>query len=247
MVKTQRARGKIRQWFKHQAREKNMVQGKSMLEKELRRLGLTDTNQERLAHEFDLKNVDDLYVAIGTGDLPVARLVRHLTLVEKEEEEEQLVPTGKPSTEHTEDAVTVLGLKGLLSNIARCCNPVPGDEIIGYITRGRGATIHRKDCPNILRVEDRERLVRVNWGEPKTTYPIPIRIKAYDRGGLMKDVSTLISDEGINMPKVAVETSRNMAIFDLVLEVRDITHLSRVLDRLENLPNVLEARRVRPG
>ena len=146
-----------------------------------------------------------------------------------------------------EDAVTVLGLKGLLTNIARCCNPAPGDEIVGYITRGRGATIHRKDCPNVMRIGDRERLVRVSWGEPKMTYPVPVRIRAFDRDGLMKDVSTLIADEGVNMPRVKVETNQNMAIFDLVLEVRDIIQLSRVLDRLENLPNVMEARRVRPG
>jgi GTP pyrophosphokinase len=249
LVKTQRARSKIRQWFKRQAREKNMSQGKSMLEKELRRLGLMETNLERLAREFDLKTVDDLYEAIGMGDLPVARIVRHLTLGEERDNvaDAELLPTGKPSVPVTEETVTVLGLKGLLTNFARCCNPAPGDEIVGYVTRGRGATIHRKDCPNVLRIEDRERLVRVNWGEPKATYPIPVRIKAFDRDGLMRDVSTLIADEGINMPKVKVETNRNMAIFDLVLEVRDILQLSRILDRLENLPNVMEARRVRPG
>jgi GTP pyrophosphokinase len=249
LVKTQRARSKIRQWFKRQAREKNMSQGKSMLEKELRRLGLMETNLERLAREFDLKTIDDLYEAIGMGDLPVARIVRHLTLGEERDNgaDTTLLPTSKPSTPVTEETVTVLGLKGLLTNFARCCNPAPGDEIVGYITRGRGATIHRKDCPNVLRIEDRERLVRVNWGEPKATYPIPVRIKAFDRDGLMRDVSTLIADEGVNMPKVKVETNRNMAIFDLVLEVRDILQLSRILDRLENLPNVMEARRVRPG
>jgi GTP pyrophosphokinase len=247
IVKTQRARGKIRQWFKRQAREKNMAQGKTMLEKELHRLGLMDTNLDRLAKEFELRNVEDLYVVLGTGDLPMARVVKHLTLGDKEEQEFQLQPTGKPSAAPSVDAVTVLGLKGLLTNLARCCNPAPGDEIVGYITRGRGATIHRKDCPNILRVEDRERLVNVDWGEPKETYPIPVRIKAFDRDGLMRDVSTLIADEGVNMPKVKVETTRNMAIFDLVLEVRDILQLSRLLDRLENLPNVMEARRVQPG
>lgn len=247
MIKTQRARVKIRQWFKRQAREHNMAQGKTMLEKELRRLGLIDTSLEQLAKEFDLKTIDELYVVLGTGDLPVARIVNHLTLEDKQEQEEQLVPTGRPREKPIEDAVTVLGLKGLLTNFARCCNPVPGDEIVGYITRGRGATIHRKDCPNVLRIEDRERLVRVSWGEPKETYPIPVRIKAFDRDGLMKDVSTLIADEGVNMPKVKAETSRNLAVFDLVIEVRDILQLSRLLDRLENLPNVMEARRVRPG
>jgi GTP pyrophosphokinase len=250
LVKTQRARSKIRQWFKKQAREKNMGQGKAMVEKELRRLGLMDTNLDRLAREFELRGVEDLYESIGTGDLPIARIVKHLTLGdEKPPEEEMLVPTGKPGATGvvSDDTVTVLGLRGLLTNLARCCNPVPGDEIVGYVTRGRGATIHRKDCPNVLRIDDRERLVRVSWGEPKDTYPIPVRIRAFDRDGLMRDVSTLIANEGVNMPKVKVETHRNMAVFDLVLEVRDISQLSRLLDRLENLPNVMEARRVQPG
>ena len=247
LVKTQRARAKIRHWFKRQAREQNAVQGKNLLEKELRRLGLMDLNLDRLAREFDFRNIEDLFVAVGTSDLPLARIVKYLTLGGKDEQEPELVATPKSDQALAEDTVTVLGLKGLLTSMARCCNPAPGDEIVGYITRGRGATIHRQDCPNILRVQDRERLVRVSWGEPKTTYPVPVRIKAYDRNGLMKDVSTLISDEGVNMANVKVDVNRNLAIFDLVLEVRDIVQLSRVLDRLENLPNVTEAQRVRPG
>lgn len=202
---------------------------------------------ENLSKEFGYKNTEDFYVSIGTGDLPVARIVNHLKLSEKTEPEEFPQVHTVKEAEISDDSVKVLGLKGLLTTIGRCCNPAPGDEIIGYITRGRGATIHRQDCPNILRIKDRERLVRVSWGEPKTTYPVPIRLKAYDRDGLMKDVSTLIADEGVNMPNVRVETHRNLAIFDLILEVRDIVQLSRVLDRLENLPNVMEAQRVRPG
>jgi GTP pyrophosphokinase len=131
--------------------------------------------------------------------------------------------------------------------MGRCCNPTPGDAIVGYITRGRGATIHRQDCPNILRIRDRERLVRVNWGEARNTYPVPVRIKAYDRNGLMRDVSTLISEEGINMAKVSVDVKNNLAVFDMILDIRNLAELSKVLDRLENLPNVLEAQRVRPG
>ncbi len=247
LVKTQRARSKIRQWFKKQARDQNISQGKTMLDKELRRLGLTDINLERLAKEFDYRNLDGLYEAIGCGDLGLGRLVNHLTL--GKEEEQPAFPVSKPTPQppRADDAVSVLGLKGLLTNMARCCNPAPGDDIVGYITRGRGATIHRQDCPNILRIKDRERLVRVTWGEAKRTYPVPVRIKAYDRNGLMKDVSTLIADEGINMLGVKVEVYQNLATFDLTLEVHDINELSRVLDRLENLPNILEAQRVRPG
>lgn len=247
LVKTQRAKAKIRQWFKRQAREQNAQQGKAMLEKELRRLGLMDINLERLAREFNFKIVEDMYVAIGIGDLSIAKVVRYLTLDEEEQEIDEIIQPSKVDTLEQGDSVSILGLKGLLTTMARCCNPAPGDEIIGYITRGRGATIHRRDCPNILRVQEKERLVNVTWGEPKSTYPIPVRIKAYDRNGLMKDVSTLIADEGVNMPSVKVDTHRNLAVFDLVLEVRDIPHLSRILDRLENLPNILEAQRVQPG
>jgi GTP pyrophosphokinase len=247
MVKTQRARSKIRQWFKRQAREQNAGQGKTLLDKELRRLGLSDINLERLAKEFDYRNVDDMYVAMGIGELSISRIVKFLTLKDEEESLEDSLTEFRREKIVQSDAVSILGLKGLLTTIARCCNPAPGDEIIGYITRGRGATIHRRDCPNVLRIKDRERLVNVTWGEPKTTYPVPVRIKAYDRNGLMKDVSTLISDEGVNMPSVMVDTHRNLAVFDLILEVRDIEQLSRVLDRLENLPNVMEAQRVRPG
>jgi GTP pyrophosphokinase len=248
LVKTQRARAKIRYWFKRLAREQNISQGKTLLDKELRRLGLSDVNLDRLAREFEYRGLENLYEAIGCGDLPLGKLVNHLTLGGKEEEEYAVAL--RPSTEigkPADEAVSVLGLKGLLTNMARCCNPAPGDDIVGYITRGRGATIHRQDCPNILRIQDRERLVRVTWGEVKRTYPVPVRVKAYDRNGLMKDIATLISDEGLNMTGITVDVNRNQAILDLTLEVPDIAKLSRILDRLENLPNVLEATRVRPG
>lgn len=246
LVKTQKARQKIRQWFKRQAKEQNIAHGKTILEKELRRLGMTDINLEKLAREFEYKTTEEFHEAIGMSDLTLPKIVKHLTL-EKEEKPDEIVPTGAPSKLPMGEAVTVLGLKGLLTNFARCCNPGPGDEIVGYITRGRGATIHRKDCPNVLNVEDPARLIQVSWGEAQATYPIPVRIKAYDRDGLMRDVSTLIAEEGVNMPKVKVETTKNRAIFDLVLEVRDIVQLSRVLNRLENLPNVIEAKRIKPG
>ena len=250
LVKSQRARSKIRQWFKRQARDQNISQGKTMLEKELRRLGLGEINFERLAKELDFRSVDQLFEGIGCGDLPIGKLVNYLTVGEKEESVQEYALVSRPSTEavtHGGEAVSVLGLKGLLTTMARCCNPAAGDAIVGYITRGRGATIHRQDCPNVLRIQDRERLVRVSWGEVKRTYPVPVRMKAYDRNGLMKDISTLISDEGINMTDIKVNVNRNLAVLDLVIEVPDIAKLSRVLDRLENLPNVMEARRIQPG
>jgi GTP diphosphokinase / guanosine-3',5'-bis(diphosphate) 3'-diphosphatase len=248
LVKTQRARSKIRHWFKRQAREKNSVQGKAVLERELHRLGLKEVNLEHLARQHEFKSVEDMYVAIGCGDVPVVRIVNQLML--DEEDDEGYLFTTRPTTERgqqSHDTVTVLGLKGLLTTMGRCCNPAPGDEIIGYITRGRGATIHRSDCPNMLRIQERERLVRVSWGEPKRTYPVSIQIKAFDRDGLLRDVSTLIAEEGINMGNVNAVVNHHIAVFDLILEVKEVDELSRVLTRLEALPNVLEAHRIRPG
>jgi GTP pyrophosphokinase len=149
----------------------------------------------------------------------------------------------KPST----DAVEVVGLKGLLSTMARCCNPMPGDQIVGYITRGRGATIHRQDCPNVLHRKDKERFLQVGWGKVEHTFPVAITVKAYDRQGLMGDISTLLQAENVNIADVSVNINRSLADLKLVVEVRSITQLSRVLTRIESLPNVLEAQRTRPG
>lgn len=248
LVKTQRARSKIQRWFKIQARDQNVKHGRELLERELRQLGLVDENLEQLARALNFRAVDDLSEAIGIGDLPLARVSNALIMIEEDEDDdfEFPVPPLKEMESQTVEGIKVRGLKGLLTRMALCCNPAPGDEIIGYITRGRGATIHRRDCPNILNVKDKERLVKVSWGEVRQTFPVPVRIKAYDRAGLLKDVSTLLDDEGVSMNRVQVDVNRrNMATFDLVLEVRDIAHLSRILDRVERLDNIVDARRVR--
>jgi len=124
---------------------------------------------------------------------------------------------------------------------------MPGDEIIGYITRGRGATIHRSDCPNVLRVTDTNRLVRVDWGTEEKTFPIPLQIKAYDRQGLMTDISNIISSEPVRLIDLSLNNRQNLVVINLVLEISGISQLSRLLARLENLPNVIQAIRVRPG
>jgi guanosine-3',5'-bis(diphosphate) 3'-pyrophosphohydrolase len=252
VVRTQRAKAKIRAWFVKQAREQNINQGKQLLDRELHRLGITDTNQEQLARSLEFRTVDDLLIGIGTGDVTMTRLANQLMYEEEDDEGLKFgTRTGGETEIQSHDTIAVVGLKGLLTTIAKCCNPVPGDDIIGYITRGRGATVHRKDCPNILRLRERERLVRVSWGEPKRTYPVSVCVKAYDRDGLIRDITNLISNEGINMNQVSVDVTQkkklNMAVLDLVLEVREIDQLMRVLTRIEALPNVLEASRVRPG
>ncbi len=249
LVKTQRARSKIRQWFKRQDREQNLTQGRAMLEKELRRLGLGEViDLENLARTFDQHNVEELYVSLGCGDLSLGRIINKLSEMGKAKETLQMPPTDTVvEPRHNGNGVTVLGLKGLLTTFARCCNPAPGDQIVGYITRGRGATIHRQDCPNMLRMNDRERIVKVSWGEAQTTYPVALEIKAYDRQGLMGDIYNILYNENINLVDINLKVSHNLATLHLVVEIGDIGQLSRVLTRIENLPNVMEAHRLKPG
>ncbi len=246
LVRTQRARSKIKAWFKKQDRDINLTQGKQLYEREIHRLGITNLSMDDLFSALDYKNVDDFYEDLGNGDLTIGRVVNKISEIQKEKEPLLEIRTTDAKPAITTE-VSVLGLKGLLTTFAKCCNPAPGDDIVGYITRGRGATIHRRDCPNILRMNDHERIVKVVWGEAQKTFPINIEIKAYDRQGLMGDISTILSFESINVMDIHLKVTHNLATITLILEIRDIAQLSRVLTRIENLPNVMEAHRIKPG
>ena len=245
LVHTQRARAKIRAWFKKEDYNANLSSGRTLIERELTRLGMTTVNYEMLARSLGYKQPDDMYVEIGCGDLSLSKIIK---LISETPDGADLLEASAPTTEPVAtDAIEVVGLKGLLTTMARCCNRMPGDEIVGYITRGRGATIHRQDCPNVLSMTDRERLVRVSWGNHVRTYSVPVRIHAFDRPGLMGDISNLLNGENVNIADVSVKVEHNLADLKLIVEVRDITQLSRILTRIENIPNVLEAQRIRPG
>lgn len=246
LVKTQRARSKIKAWFKHQNREQNLAQGKELLEREFRRVGLVNYDLDSLAKAFDYRSLDDLYVAVGCGDVSLGHIINTLSEGQASTAQPFEIKPSQPK-DLTENAVAVLGLRNILTNFARCCNPVPGDEIVGYITRGRGATIHRQDCPNILRTKDRDRIVRVTWGEPQHTFPVEIQIKAYDRQGLMGDISSLLNNENINLKDIKIDVTHNLASIIMIVEVADIAQLSRILTKIENIPNVMEAHRLNPG
>jgi GTP pyrophosphokinase len=246
LVKTQRARSKIKAWFKKQEDEQNLAQGRATLERELQRLGITNINFEKMARELGFKLPEEMFIALGNGDLSVNKVIKHLSEAEEAADIlEATVPA--PETKSATDAVEVVGLKGLLFTMARCCNPMPSDQIVGYITRGRGATIHRQDCPNILRRKDTERLLQVGWGKVERTFPVHITVKAYDRQGLMGDISTLLQAENVNIADVSINFNRTVADIKLVVEIRDLAQLSRILTRIESLPNVLEAQRTKPG
>lgn len=247
LVTTQRGRTKIKQWFKKLDWDQNVAQGKLLLDREFKRLSLSDIDINKLMTGFEYREPDDFYAAIGCGDISIGRIINRISENDKEKIEEILTPRPSSQNKPSADTVTVLGLKGLLTTTARCCNPVPGDEIIGYITRGRGATIHRQDCPNILRLTDHERIVKVSWGEPQRTYPVAVQIKAYDRQGLMGDISGIITNENINLLDINLKINHNLASIYLVLEVGDINQLSRVLTKIENLQNVMDVHRVKGG
>jgi RelA/SpoT family (p)ppGpp synthetase len=252
-VATQRARGKIRAWFRKQAREENVVQGRQILEKELRRLSVTLTF-ETVARLCGYEKLDDFLAAIGYGDINSQHIAQRVLDHERQQHrDDSLLAFPSYASPDREEAalegIHVAGLEGLLARPARCCHPLPGDSIIGYITKGRGVTIHKTNCPNILaqlRNKENARLVDVQWGaENEETYPVSIQVKAYDRAGLLRDVTGLVADEKINMRSAEAITGmkNNMAMINATLEITSVSQLTRILTRIERLPNVLEVRR----
>ena len=257
-MKTARARSKARHWFKYQNYEENVSQGRTILERELRRLGLSEVNYEKLSHHFSFNRVDNFLASIGRGDIGHPQMVNGINDVVEvtgpEEKEEWKIPAfmaPPPPISGTTTGVQVQGVGDLLTNLAQCCRPAPGDtEIVGYITRGRGVTIHRRDCPNVLRLMDTspERLVAVDWGGGgNVTYPVDVYIEAFDRPGLLRDITSIVANQRINMSAINTITvkSENIAKVTATLEVADIDQLSRVLAMIEQLPNVTEVRRHR--
>ncbi len=255
-VTTSRARAKIVHWFKLQARDQNVIAGKSYLERELARLALTAVDAERLAEKCNLKSTEDMYAALGAGDLRLAQVVNAAQqLVEPERGNEMLDllsrrgPSGRSGGR---DEIQILGVGNLLTQMAGCCQPVPGEPIVGYITQGRGVSIHRQDCPMALQQTEREpeRMIQVSWGQaPAKTYPVDIQIRAYDRSGLLRDVSQMLLNEKINVLAVNTQSNKsdNTANMSLTIEIPSMAALGRLLARISQLPNIIEARRSRSG
>ncbi len=252
LVHTSRAREKIRQWFKHQARTEAISEGREILERELRRLGFEQRNFDELAKFFNFKNADDFLEALGHEDISIATVSVKLLEAEraKTEEPPEVLPT------HTvpkapETSITIEGVGDVLQRLARCCNPLPGDEVVGFITRGRGITIHRRDCRNLLDVDtERERLIAIDWKHtPDASYPVLVRIEAFDRSGLVHDISGIVAAERVNMiaTTAAVRREDRIAIITATLEISSAAQLTRILNKLDHLPNVIEARRVTNG
>ncbi len=240
-VKSSHAREKIRQWFKKQEREENLELGREMLDKEIKHLGLVVADRDKIAKLFKYDNMDDFFAAIGCGDVSTQTIALKLAAQEQPKPVAEL--TVRPST----SGIQVLGSGAgdLLTNLARCCNPVPGDLIIGYITRMRGITIHRQDCYNITHEDEKERLVRVEWGQVDVHYPVKMQVEAWDRVGLVRDISTLLAEEKVNISNMNVNEHKDHTTslyFDV--ETTGLPQLSRIMSRIETVTGVTGVARV---
>ncbi|MBZ5486762.1 GTP diphosphokinase [Halomonas aquamarina] len=254
-VRTSRARAKIQAWFKHQARDQNLEEGRTLFEREMRRLDVDGLDLPKLAAAVNYQNADDMYAAIGAGDLRIGQVLHQAQqLFGETDDQEQLdrllaKPRRLPSKTPKSD-ITVLGVGNLKTSMANCCRPVPGEPIVGFITQGRGVTVHRQDCSNILqlRMEEPQRIIEVEWGERAyTRYPVTIEIQAWDRSGLLRDVTGLLGNEKVNVLAVntLTDTSESIARLRITLEVDGLESLGRLFSRIQQLPNVTEVRRLR--
>jgi len=250
-LKTSRARAKVRHWFRQQDRDINVTAGRASLERELHRLGVSGHQLEEVAKKLNFNDVDSMMAAIGGGDLQTGQVVNALlSLTGTEHDQPPSLPSHnrRAVPRHEPGDFRILGVGNLLTNAARCCRPVPNDAIVGYITRGRGVTIHRSDCANVLRLRDgdRDRLIDVEWGAlPDRVFPVDIHLQAYDRPGLLRDVSALLANDRINVLGIKTYTEKRdmIAHMELHVEVTDIGQLSRILSRMGQLPNIIEVKR----
>jgi GTP pyrophosphokinase len=248
---TSRARQKVQAWFKQQNFDANVADGRQALEREFQRLGLADVNLEKLASRFHFDQVDDFLASLGRGEVKPTQILNAVQeLVEPTLHETPLpVAPERARRKLREPAgLTIQGVGNLLTRMAKCCNPLPGDPIVGFITRGQGITVHRADCPNALRHhnENEERLIEVSWGEGKDRlYPVEVEIVAHERSGLLRDITGLLANEKLNVLAVNTLTDKHdhIARMTFTIEIPDVEMLSRVLALLDQIPNVMDVRR----
>jgi GTP pyrophosphokinase len=255
-IRGARARSKVRQWFRRESHDENLHQGKDLVEADLKRIGLETHDLADVPGRFNFNSVEDLYAAVGNGDLTVSQVVHAVERIKLKDTE--LTPadlvTRTPKRRRAQTGkeggdVTIEGVGNLMTTTARCCQPVPGDSICGYITRGRGVTIHRDDCPNILRWqrEENPRLIQVSWrNRVDSGYRVSLLVRAYNRRELIKDISSLLATAEVTVTDInsRVDDDSEEVAIRLQVLVRDYQHLSDLLSRMIVIPNVFEARRL---
>ncbi len=262
IVKSSQAKNKIRQWFKREERDLNINRGKEMLEKEVKRQGykLTEILKEdwlkNIANKLSLNTSDDLYAALGYGNITLSQVVPRLKELHKDyyniedyniniEQKIKEQPAPKKNKRVTQ-GISIKGVDNIKVRFAKCCNPVPGDDIVGYITRGRGVSIHRKDCPNISDLVGQERFIDVEWDtNEKAEYPVEIQIKATDRSGLLTDITQGITDSNISLLSLNARTNKEkLVLINMTLEIKNTEQLRDLMKRIKKLKGVIDVYRV---
>lgn len=263
IVKTPGAKTKIRQWFKKELKEENIVHGRDMIEKEAKRQGYNISNLlkpawlDKIYKKFTLNSLEDMYAAIGYGGITVNQILLKLIDEYKKEnskliaqetllQDKDIKPKNIIDGVNADGGITVKGEKNMLVRFSKCCNPVPGDEIVGYITRGRGVSIHRKDCTNIADMAQDGRLIDVAWATTeRSEYNAELQVEATDKPGLFMDITRLLLEMNIKLKAINARTSKDTtAIINLTVEISDRQQLDKVMKQLRKLPEVREVFRV---
>ncbi len=244
-----RSRAKVRHWFNIRDHEQHVEDGKQILERELKRLHAESIPLEKLVRQLGHERGSELFAAIGRNDVNSAQIAAAIYRLEQPADEVDIAPRRKRTRTHSAggEQVSVRGVGSLLTSIASCCQPVPYDPVIGFITRGKGVSVHRRDCPNILSLDDerRERLIEVAWGEEHGAYPVDLRLLAYDRHGLIRDVSQVMVNEDLNVVRLHTETeaSEQLVEMRLTVEIASVEQLARTMEKLRQISNVVEVER----
>lgn len=238
-LRTSHAKEKVRQWFRKQERSENIERGRELLDKEMKRLGISIAEDE-LAAIFKKDSADELLAAIGYGDISIHQIANRLAIPE-----EKPLPQVAPKKHEAASGIHVKGADNLLTQLATCCNPMPGDDIIGYVTRSRGISVHRKDCPNIASTAEKERLIDVSWGAGEHLYNVPVRIDVFDRMGLLRDITGIVAEESVNIASAnIVDRGDGTSSINLTLQTKGLGQLSRLLSKIEGVQGVISAIRL---
>mgnify|MGYP002622969760 CR=1 FL=1 len=241
-----RTRSKIRQWFRNQEREQNILQGREVVERELRRLGLADVHTvSDIAKALKFDDEEQFLAKVGFGDIQSRQISGAIALMEKNLHPDDELRPLLLQTPQKEKGLTISGIGGLYTRMAKCCQPIPPEPITGFITRGQGVTIHRSDCVQVQNISEPERLIAVEWGNDAAVYPIPIVLKAYRRPNIIEEIVAILRGQKINTPKTKTTSVGNIMTISLVVEVKSLEQLNWLLQKLESLPNVVEAYRQR--
>ncbi|WP_338750352.1 bifunctional (p)ppGpp synthetase/guanosine-3',5'-bis(diphosphate) 3'-pyrophosphohydrolase [Bacillus sp. FJAT-52991] len=261
MAQTSQAKNKIKQFFKKQNREENVEKGREQVEREIKNMGfdvkevITSENVKRVSEKFNFTNEEDMYAAVGYNGITALQVVNRLTeKLRKMRDQEAAIQESmkelKPQTSSNKKSsgVTVKGVDNLLIRLSRCCNPVPGDDIVGYITKGRGVSVHREDCLNVVDEESSNRLIPVEWeggADHQKEYMVEIEISGYDRQGLLNEVLQAVSESKTNISAVSGRSDRNkVAKIDMTIYIHNISHLHKVVEKIKQIPDIYSVRRI---